>query len=275
MTRLSLGVALGVCAAGIATPALGQTRPGFEAGLEVFQIGYKEFDEGDLFIRQDGRMVGIHLSYVQPIAGGLFGRALVSGAAGSVDYDPLDEPVIEDLDQSSGRVELHLGYDFMLEGGASITPFAGYGARLYEDESGGRQTEGGLLGYDRKITYRYIPVGLASSIPVGGRKRLNLSAQYNHVIGGEVNNLFSRIDAEAPDVALDFNGGHGLEASAMLSLPLGRRHAVNVGPFIRRWKLDDSDSFTLVNPDDPDESITLMEPENRTTEIGLRLSFSF
>jgi hypothetical protein len=275
MTRLSLSVALAVCAAGIATPALGQTRPGFEAGLEVLQIGYKEFDEGDLFIRQDGRMLGINLSYVQPIAGGLFGRVLVSGAAGSVDYDPLDEPVVENIEQSSGRVELHLGYDFMLTGGTSITPFAGYGARLYEDESGGRQTEGGLLGYDREITYRYIPIGLASSIPVGGRKRLNLSAQYNLLVGGEVNNLFSRVDPEAPDVALDFNGGHGLEASAMLSLPVGRRHAINVGPFIRRWELDDSDSLTLVDPEDPDEGITLLEPANRTTEIGLRMSFSF
>lgn len=275
MTKRSMCVMLGICAAGLATPALGQTRPGFEAGLEVFDLGYKEVDGGALFIRQDGRMTGINLSYVQPIARGLFGRVLISGAAGAVDYDPLDEPVIQDIDQSSGRVELHLGYDFMLAGGASITPFAGFGARLYEDESGGRETESGLLGYDREVTYRYIPVGLATSIPVGGRKRLNLSGQYNHLIGGEVNNLFSRIDPEAPDVELEFNGGFGLEASAMLSLPVGRRHAINVGPFIRRWQLNESESLTLVNPDDPEEGILLVEPENRTTEIGVRLSFSF
>jgi hypothetical protein len=268
-------LALGACAAATATPASGQTRPGFDVGLEVFQIGYKEFAEGDLFIRQDGRMVGINLSFVQPIAAGLFGRALLSGASGSVDYDPLDEAVVEDIGQSSGRLELHLGYDFLLKGGASITPFAGFGVRVYEDESGGRQTEAGLLGYDREVAYRYIPVGLAASIPVGGRTRINLSGQYNHLIGGEVNNLFSRIDPEAPDVKLGFNGGHGLEASAMLSLPVGRRHAINVGPFIRRWELNESESLTLVNPDDPDESVTLLEPGNRTTEVGLRVSFSF
>jgi hypothetical protein len=163
----------------------------------------------------------------------------------------------------------------MLKGGTSITPFAGYGARLYEDESGGLETEGGLLGFDREITYRYLPIGLASSIPVGGRKRLHLSAQYNHLIGGEVNNRFSRLDPDAPDVELDFNGGNGLEASAMLSLPVGRRHAINVGPFVRRWDLDDSDSFIITNPDDPSEAIELLEPANRTTEIGVRVSFSF
>ena len=275
MKKIVLAAAATACAASTAAPALAQTRPGFEAGLEAFQIGYKEFDEGDLFIREDGRMIGIRLGYVQPIAGGLFGRIILSGAAGSTDYDPLDEPIIEDIDQSQGRVELHLGYDFMLGGGASITAFAGYGARLFEDESGGRQTESGLLGFDRKITYRYIPVGLAASIPLGGRKRLNLSGQYNHLVGGNVDNLFSRIEPEAPDVKLDFNGGHGLEASAMLSLPVGRRHAINVGPFIRHWNLEASDTFTLVNPDDPSEALVLQEPENRTTELGVRMSFSF
>jgi hypothetical protein len=130
MARLILGVALGLSVAGIATPAHGQTRPGFEAGLNAFQLGYKEFDGGDLFIREDGSMLGIHLSYVQPIVAGLFGRVRLSGAAGSVDYDPLDEPVLENIDQSSGQVELQLGYDFMLKGGTTITPFAGYGGRL-------------------------------------------------------------------------------------------------------------------------------------------------
>jgi hypothetical protein len=125
MKKIVSMLAASACAAGIATPALGQTRPGFEAGLEAFQIGYKEFNEGDLFIREEGSMLGIRLGYVQPIAGGLFGRVILSGAAGSVDYDPLDEPVVKDIDQSSGRIELHLGYDFML-GRTSITPFTGY-----------------------------------------------------------------------------------------------------------------------------------------------------
>jgi hypothetical protein len=275
MKRLVLGLALGAWTACFSTPALGQTRPGFEVGLEVFQIGYMEFDEGDLFIRQDGRMVGLNFSYVQPITGSLFGRATISGAAGSVDYDPLDEPVVEDVKQSQGRFEIHLGYDFMLKGGASITPFAGYGYRLHEDHAEGVSTVSGLEGFDREIEYDYLPVGVASSIPVGGRKRLNLSAQYNHLIGGQVNNRFSLLDPDLPDVALDFNGGHGLEASAMLALPVGRRHALNVGPFIRSWKIAQSDSFTIVNPDDPTEAIVLFEPENRTTELGVRLSFSF
>jgi len=74
MKTTMFGLMLGASIAAVANPALGQTRPGFEAGLEAFQIGYKEFDEGDLFIQEKGHMLGIHLSYVQPIAKGLFGR---------------------------------------------------------------------------------------------------------------------------------------------------------------------------------------------------------
>lgn len=275
MRKIVAVLAATVCAVSIADPAAAQTRPGFEAGLEAFQIGYKEFDQGNLFIQEEGNMLGIRLSYVQPIAGGLFGRAILSGAAGTVDYDPLDEPVVKDIEQSSGRVELHLGYDFMVGGGASVTPFIGYGTRLFEDESGGIQTESGLLGYDREITYNYVPVGLAASIPIGGRKRLTVSGQYNHLVGGDVTNFFSRIDPEAPDVKLDFNGGHGVEASAMLSLPVGGRRAINIGPFVRHWDVAASDVFAIVNPDDPTEAFTLQEPENRTREIGIRVSFSF
>jgi hypothetical protein len=31
----------------------------------------------------------------------------------------------------------------------------------------------------------------------------------------------------------------------------------------------------IANPDDPTESIELFEPKNRTTEIGVRISFAF
>lgn len=275
MKKIISASVLGIAVAMAATPAGAQTRPGFEVGLEAFQTGYKEFYEGALFIREDGRMIGLRLSYTQPIVKGLFVRGILSGAAGSADYDPLDEPVVEGIDQSSGRLELHLGYYFMLKGGASLTPFVGYGYRLHEDHGAGHETAAGLLGYDREIKYHYLPVGIASSIPVGGRKRINLSAQYNRLIGGEVTNRFSDLQADVPDVTLGFNGGHGIEASAMLSLPVGRRHAVNAGPFIRMWDLEESDSFTVVNPDDPTEAIILTEPENRTTELGIRVSFSF
>ncbi|MDQ3482995.1 MAG: hypothetical protein M3448_06275, partial [Pseudomonadota bacterium] len=191
------------------------------------------------------------------------------------DYDPLDEPVVEDIEQRSGRLELQLGHDFMLGGGAGVTPFLGYGYRLHRDFGAGRNTQSGLAGFDRETEYSYVTAGLAAGIPLGGRKRLNLSGQYNFIVGGEVESRFSEIDSTAPDITLGFKGGHGLEASAMLSLPVGRRHALNVGPFIRRWELNESESFTIANPDDPSETITFVEPESRTTEIGLRVSFSF
>ena len=275
MKKMILGLAACSCALAVAAPAYAQTRRGLEVGVEAFGYGYKEFDEGSLLIRDDGSLVGLHISYVQPIAGGLFARAILTGAAGSIDYDPLDEPVVTDIEQRSGRFELQLGYDFMLRGGANITPFTGLGHRLHEDLSGGIETVSGLQGYDRELEYQYVPVGVAAGIPVGGRKRLTLSAQYNFIVGGQSTSRFSELDPEFEDLALEFNGGHGVEASATLSLPVGRKHLINVGPFIRHWDLEDSETLTIVNPDDPTEAVTFVEPENRTTEVGLRVSFSF
>ncbi len=273
MKKAMLGAVLVATAA--ASPAAAQTRPGLEIGLEVSRTGYKEFDGDDLFIRQRGHMVGLHLGFVQPIASGLFVRAWLSGAAGAFDYDPLDEPVLEDIEQSSGRFELHVGHDFRLPGGATVTPFAGIGVRLQEDHGSGRQTNSGLLSFDRETRYTYIPAGVAATVPVGTRSRVIVSAQYNHLIGGSVTSRFSEVEPDAPDITLDLNGGQGLEASAMLSLPVGRRSAANFGPFVRRWTIRESDSLTLTNPDDPTEEISFTEPRSRSTEVGLRVSFSF
>lgn len=269
-----LYVATMAAAATTAAPAMAQTRSGLEVGIEGFGYGYREFVDGDLLIQDKGSMAGLHLSYVQPLARGLFVRGILAGAAGEIDYDPLDEPVIEDIEQRTGRLEAHLGYDVRLGRYTTLTPFVGYGFRLLEDLSAGRSTASGLRGYDREITYHYVPVGLAVRIPVGARPSLTVSAQYNHLIGGSALSKFAELDSRVPNVELDFTGGHGLEASAMLSVPVGR-HAINVGPFIRRWSIADSEDFSIANPDDPTEVLVLREPENRTTEVGLRVSFSF
>jgi hypothetical protein len=93
-------------------------------------------------------------------------------------------------------------------------------------------------------------------------------------VNGKAESKFSKIDPEAPDVKLDLDGGLGLEASALLQLTVGR-NAISFGPFIRRWNIDESDSFILLNPEDPTEGLEFSEPKNRTTELGLRVSFAF
>jgi hypothetical protein len=259
-----------------------QTRGGFEAGVEAFDYSYRETQDGETVVRDDGRFVGIRLGYVETLGKGWFVRAELSGAAGSADYrsggsilEPGEgETRLDGVSQGIGHFELHVGRDFMLSETTSLTPFAGFATRVLSDRSGGEESEDGLLGYDRELVYSYVPIGLALRHGFGGGAGLTLSARYNIVVGGEATSRFSDLDPELPDVEVGLNGGSGFELSAIADIPVGS-NAIRFGPFLRRWSIGQSDSFIITNPDDPSEGIELFEPKNRSTEIGLRLSFSF
>lgn len=273
----------GLSSFALASPAAAQTRPGFEIGAELFDYAYRERVEGEVVAQDDGTFGGVTLGYVETIGGGSFLRARFSADFGSTDYrSPLlgiiggdDNPSgpvrLKDVSQDIGQLELQFGHDFAFGRGVTLAPFTGIGARVLNDYSGKKAEFGG---YDRQISYSYIPVGLAVRTPMGGRTSLLLSAQYNQVLRGHARSYFSKIDPEFPDIKLDLKRGHGLEASAVLQRSLGRR-AISVGPFIRHWNISRSKSFVLTDPEGSGEAIEFYEPKNRTTEIGVRLGFSF
>lgn len=63
--------------------------------------------------------------------------------------------------KASGQLELQLARDFRLGDRATLTPFIGLASRILSDNSGGEETEEGLLGYDREISYAFVPIGAA------------------------------------------------------------------------------------------------------------------
>ncbi|HEX8309384.1 MAG TPA: hypothetical protein VF645_13290 [Allosphingosinicella sp.] len=256
--------------------AQARTPGGFEAGVEVFDYAYRERLEGETVVYDDGLFGGFHVNYVETLGGGFFLRGKLAVATGSVDYrspDPAGDERIENVDQSVGQLELHVGLDVPVGGGATLSPFIGLAGRALIDESGGETSSGGLSGYDREVGYAYVPIGVGARLPVG-KGAVLFNAQYNLVLNGTAESKLSDLDPEVPDLKLDLDGGHGFEASVAYEMPIGK-HALSFGPFVRHWKIDRSDSFTITNPDDPSEAIEFFEPHNRTTELGLRLSFRF
>lgn len=257
--------------------AQAQTRGGFEIGAEVFDYGYRERDSGETIVFDDGTIGGFRLGYTQRIGSDLFLRARLSAGFGSVDYrapDAAGEVRIRDVDQTIGQLELHLGKDFKIGAASTLTAFAGIGARSLRDGSGGREATDGSLGYDRELNYAYVPLGLEARLPVSKGSAILLGAQYNWVVGGDSTSRFSEIDPEIPDVELELDRGRGFEASAAFQTKVGS-HALSFGPFVRHWKIGRSESLIVTNPDDPGEKIEFTEPKNRTTELGLRLTFAF
>lgn len=263
-------------------PAAARTPSGLEIGLELFDYGYRERHGGATIVRDDGRFIGLAIDYTQRLGGAWLLRGRLAGAVGSVDYrstgsigeDNDEEVRLDGVTQGIGRFELLVGRDFALSEATTLTPFIGLGSRVLNDESGGEESDNGLLGYDRQVSYAYVPVGVALRHSLGGRRALTFTAQYQHLVGGESESRFSDIDPEVPDVTVDLKGGSGFEIAAIADLPIGS-DAVRVGPFLRRWSIGRSDSFVITNPDDPAEAIELFEPANRTLELGLRLSIAF
>lgn len=267
MTRSGL-LAAGVAAV-LATPAGAQTRPGFEVGAEVFDYRYRERVDGATVVRDDGTFVGLTLGYVETLRNGWFLRARGDGAAAEVDYRNDEGAELRNIDQRISRFELGIGRDVAL-GRATLTPSVAIGGRTLDDDLGGRTASDGTVGYDREIAYVYLPIGLAIGMPAG-RARLAVSARYGFIFGGHAKSELSQADPALPDLDLDIDGGHMWELDATVSLPLGRR-AITAGPFVRRWSANRSESrvvrFEAVEAE-------FFEPAARTTEAGLRVTFSF
>lgn len=269
MPRLQWKLA-GLLFVAIGTQAGAQTRPGFELGLEGLDYDYRERFDGEEFVRNDGSFVGLTLAYVETLGGGWFLRARGDAATGEIDYRDSDGARAQDVEQGISRFELGIGRDIAL-GALTLTPSIAIGARLLRDESGGVVASDGSPGYDREISYVYVPVGLALGGSVGRGARVTLSGRYGWIIGGEVKSELSQADSALPDLRLDIDGGHMWEADLALSFPLGRR-ALSVGPFVRRWSADRSEGGTIPSPFGP---VTFFELPARTTEAGLRVSFGF
>lgn len=250
--------------------ALAETRGGFEVGALALDYSYRERLDGTTIARDHGTMGGFMLGYTETLGNGVFARARFHAAVGEVDYRQDDGEGFDDVEQGFGGLELHLGRDFKAAN-ATITPYAGFGARLFDDQSGGKVTAGGLEGYNREARYRYIPTGVSAQVPVGGRKFLHLTAQRNWLVSGSVVSLFNETDAELPAVEVKLDSGHGTVVSALLELPVGRR-AVRFGPFVETWSIKRSESRFF---EDDGDRIEFFEPPSRTTKYGFQLSFAF
>jgi hypothetical protein len=251
------------------SPLAAQTRPGFEIGTELVDYRYRERADGSVIVRDKGTMGKLRASYVETIGATSFLRAIYDVGSGKIDYRADDGTRLDNVEQTVGQLELHIGKDFAL-GRATLTAFTGIGGRALLDESGGRVSSSGTFGYDRTISYAFLPLGISATLPAGA-SRLLLSGQFNQVLRGTAESELSDAGAELPNLKLPLRGGHGFEASGLVAFGFGRRE-IRFGPVLRHWRLERSRSRTFT---EPEGSITFFEPASRTTELSVRLSLAF
>ena len=253
----------------LAAPATA-TEGGFDAGLLFSDYDYSEQMDGADVVADGGTLFGISLGYTETLSRGLFLRIEADGMTGEVDYES-DGDRLDDVQQSIGDVRLMGGVD-IAAGRSTLTLMTGYGVRRLEDESGGLSTSSGLVGYDRTITYRYVPLAAMLALPLGVRGAVEFAGEYRLFLDGESENEFSDVFEGAPDLTFDLDGGSGWRIAARAVLPLGNRH-IAIGPFFERWDVDASEERTFGDPDEGD--LTLFEPESRSERLGLSVALRF
>lgn len=213
-----------------------------EEGENFSVTGYYSYEQSNSFVSLDGRVSYGGSDYDSPISG---------TQSGTPEWE--------------FELRSRLGYSFPLWGG-SLSPYTGIGGRYYMQEGKGRYTDTGAFSYDRRIAQVYIPVGVSYAYTTRGGWTLTPMIEADYLVYGDVN---SRLANGSP---LYYNinntqkagSGYGIRSEFMFGKS-ARNYAWQFGPFVRYWKVKDSEITTA-----PDSSQWL-EPENDRTQIGMAL----
>ena len=152
-----------------------------------------------------------------------------------------------------GRVKT--GFDYS----NGISPYIGLGLRYYDDEGKNTTTDTGYLGYDRRITQLYLPVGTSYTYTGYGLKIVP-NIEYDQLLYGNVNTRMGSYGYYNYDNRQI--SGYGLRGDMMFSL---EGSIWQFGPFVRYWNINQSQ--VTITPDNQG----WVEPKNKRLQIGAAL----
>jgi hypothetical protein len=241
----------------------------FKIGPEIFYDKYEEFDHGSI-MTEKGMFYGIAVSnYNRPWVNlpaeevekrgkwmvGLEGEA----AYGRVNYDGQTQ----DGDPTSIYGLKDVQADARLLGGPEFTfadrletIYFGIGYRYLRDDSSFDSE-----GYLRQSDYVYVPVGVkvesykSDTWSVGGSLELDV-----FLFGKQVSTI------DNFNYPCDQHTGYGLRAALNID-NISETSRFAIQPFVRFWHIDESDADNKTG--------TYIEPENKTTQLGIQLIWTF
>lgn len=234
-------------------------------GLETHYQRYVETVQDATFMKQDGWFHGVTLD-ARLEAGPWQFRGDLRYAWGTIDY--AGSGTAQDIDDTVFEGRVLLARVFPVASGGKIIPYAGFGYRRLEDGFGGVATSTGALGYDRISQYYYIPVGVEGTFPLGRGWHVKPTVEFDHLVRGSQTSELSSLLPGLADLENEQNKGYGLRGSVMLSSTV-LRTPVEFGPYLRYWKIADSNSAPLTF-----NGVTVargLEPANETIEAGVAL----
>lgn len=258
--RVALFLCLGLLFA-LPTPALAQLE--FKIGPEVYYFKYKE--PGTM--KETGVMKGItgsckysHKNKTIEVEGRF--------ASGTVDYSSDNTGSTNNKDNYTTEWRILGGQIFRLTENSTITPYIGWGFRNLHDKGTGRITTTGHFNHDRTSTYQYSPIGIKANSELRKGWFVETTIEYDFFWRGKQKTQYGDADPAYKNTTNIQERGHGARASISITKKF-QNFSLGIKPFIRGWFIEDS------SPADSGAGGQLVEPGNRTYEIGTAVSVGF
>ena len=151
-------------------------------------------------------------------------------------------------------------------GDSIISPYLGISYRYLFNDLGGT-TSTGNIGYRRESNYYSLPIGLSHKMSLSNQKQLQTIVEYSYLIRGLQNTKLSDANALAntalSDISNNQRSGYGFRLSSML-----RFDRWAIGPSLIYWRINQSEQVTSGGKN-------YIEPQNNTTELGLKANYLF
>jgi len=230
-------------------------------------ISYIVYDEPNV-MEEKGVMYGAGVSYTY--RKDIMLRAEGRFSYGQVDYE--NSGTINNIDDYMLEFRGLVGYDFSKYRGYGITPYIGFGYRYLNDDTSGMISSTGARGYEREANYFYSPIGIEIITPLDNGWSVGATFEYDYFWKGIQKSHLSGAVASFNDLENDQNEGYGLRASLKIQKK-GVESDFMIEPFVRYWDIEKSETANITY-----NGVLWgygWEPENNSTEIGIRLGAVF
>lgn len=237
-----------------------------EVGPEISYFAYEE----PHFAETRGFLAGIAGSFTYHDK--LMLKAEGRFSFGSLYYTSPDSGTMENIPDYIGEFRGLSGYDFSLQTGSILTPYLGIGYRYLNDDSSGKVTSLGALGYERESNYYYSPVGVKFTTNTKTGWSTEATAEYDIFWWGKQISHLSDANPGLNDPENRQKRGYGLRGSVAFRTKVDD-FAYSIEPFIRYWNIKDSELATLTYLG----SIAGVgfEPANHSAEYGVNFLVRF
>ncbi len=148
-------------------------------------------------------------------------------------------------------------------GRPTSTPFFGIGYRSLNDVIEGRG------GYERQITYLYLPFGVKFAGEMGPSTTISTGLEADLLLAGSVKSNLSDVSSDYPDITNNQEAGSGFGLQADVSFHYKTESfGVHFQPFVQYWKVETSQPVYVYSGT---EVRKYVEPDNNSTLWGARI----